>query len=538
MKKLLIFLFAAVLFPICLSAQQQTAYEKKNAELLSQIKAKWGAKSAENVEATATRKGYEQFQTDIAAVNLLYQLESQFGNTKGYSEEELKPFVWYAEEWKKIQHLKTDFDDIRLSIKADFSTWCKKGEFEKEADFAKRLQSQSQTAFDSICLKQIEGRITIIMNKGTWKKELSPYNSEAESFTVSFKINNIISRLNNVNIPIAQAENFKNNFSDLRFEVGAYNWCFVENSLFPTLVTLRNQSEGKKYQFPMSLKNQQEIKIYFKDLGIENQYLKDFVFKYLTAKESAEKIARDAARKQFVTDSIAAREKFVKDSIEVSILNLKLESVFQDYNKKLLAEPYNLNKSVLNNYNKIQLTEIGNLQSVFDSKVSKIESEFSRLKNTFKEERNRELYKNDILFVKGKSTIGVGETELSRGERLFRQGELATRESETEFDSFYMQGKDIYQAEVEKRTILRKLSDNTKFIEAMDFRNEATASFDAGYRYGSLYPASAVIGLDFSKINADREEILTVISESKDKSSLVSGLENINRAISPINTRI
>jgi hypothetical protein len=221
---------------------------------------------------------------------------------------------------------------IRSNIKLAFEEWNLKGEFEKESDFAERLRNNSQTVFDSICISNISIAIGMFLSdkyKHIWEKELSLYNSEKEFFTVLFKINdksNFVSWQNSINIPIAQAENFKNNFSNLRMKIGDYDWCYIKKNLCPTALTLyRKDGYGddakiiESYKLPVNLPNQTEISVPFDELGIANPYLKGYVFKYSTAKAIArEKFVTDsiAKREKFIQDSIVARERFVRDSIQ------------------------------------------------------------------------------------------------------------------------------------------------------------------------------------------------------------------------------
>lgn len=385
-----------------------------------------------------------------------------------------------------------DADIIKKNIKTAFEKWNVKGEFEKEANYIERLKTQSKSAFDSICLKQIKG---IIKNKyadsdnfeggeSEWKKnlylyklekELLPYNSEKEFFTVSFKINGI-SWQSNINVPIAQAENFKNRFSSLSMQTGIYDWCFVGNSLCPTLVMSENQYNDTKYQFPVRLQNQSEITQSFDNLGIDNQYLKGYVFKYSEAKIIAKQ---------------QAREKRRLDSLELATFNNRLDSVFQDYNKQLLTNPYNLKQSVLKSYDKISVTDKDSRQNSFDRKVSDMKSEFNRVKSDFEYARRNEYGKNGKLFA-----------------------------SETEFDSFYTKGESIYQAEVgkrqmevEKKTMLKYFSDNAQAIETMNFQEIANDLAISNYYSVKLHK------FDYSAIRGrlNEEQLVYKIIESKNK---------------------
>jgi hypothetical protein len=158
------------------------------------------------------------------------------------------------------------------------------------------------------------------------------YNSEKESFAVSF--NNVSGRSwkGTMNIPIARAEAFKMNVGNFRKEVEDNNWCFVENFLFPTIVTVyevyeerigatrtlrsvetfsgggrreesRSVPKHKIHSLPVI--NQSDIIFSFDDFGINNPYLKGFVFNYNKALVEA----RAEAERKRIEGEIQRREE-------------------------------------------------------------------------------------------------------------------------------------------------------------------------------------------------------------------------------------
>ena len=87
-----------------------------------------------------------------------------------------------------------------------------------------------------------------------------------------------------INIPIVEAENFKNSWPRLTCIVDDNDWCFVENGLCPTLVIMIDSKDNSKYKFPLSVKNQSEIFYSFDEFEIANPYLNAVVFKYSETK--------------------------------------------------------------------------------------------------------------------------------------------------------------------------------------------------------------------------------------------------------------
>lgn len=428
--------------------------------------------------------GYAMSNTEAQVKKVLTQMKNEYAAAEKLKnatdfrlEKEVKARKEQAEKERKLRaeqeaYAKTDVGSIQKNIKSDFEKWNQKGEFEKEADYAKRLQIQSRTAYDGICLEKIKSKINGFSSY-YWTKELSTYNSENEFFTVSFKINGVEWQ-SKINIPISQAENFKNNYSNLKMKIDDYNWCFVENSLCPTLVTLESERENSKYEFPLTLQNQSEILYYFDDFEIDNSYLKGYIFKFSNAKAIAEQVEKEKQR---------------LDSLELATYNQKLDSIFKDYNRQLLQNTYNLNQKVMTDYNKV--TSKDRREYNFNSSVSSIKSNFERLNNEFNREYENEYRKNGKLFI-GKN----------------------------EFDTFYKQGKDIYPQEIEKRTILNYLTTRAQLVETMNFQKEKKESVGSTLGRGLLGVATGtnVSAKDYTNENEIRRTILSLINESEDKS--------------------
>ncbi len=458
-----------------------------------------------NYAATHSKSQCEKVFTQMG--NEFKQAEKLKNATDFRLEKEAKERKLKLEQEKKLlaeqeAYQKTDVGNIRKNIQSAFEKWNQKGEFEKEVDYAERLKNQSKNAFDEICINQIKAKINDYNNDYNLRKELSTYNSENEFFIVSFQINSVKWQ-NKLNIPISKAEDFKNNFSDLNSEIDEYDWCFVENNLCPTLIILNN--DNSNYKFPLSLTNQSEISISFDDFKIENQYLKGYTFKYSNAKVIAEKVAKEKQR---------------LDSLELVTYNLKLDTIFQNYNQQLLQNPYNIKKMVLSDFNKIgddlkasyyeSLSEVR--QREFKIIKEDIDREFRTMNNSFEKEvkssnpteyckiyfslnpdkkseadkkyleckcnyPNRENY--DFKFITGSLyNCNCRAIEFSKNGKLYA--------SKEEFDSFFDKGESIYLLETEKRATLNYLNVNSQLLQSMNFQK-------------------------------DKNEILTMITESQNK---------------------
>jgi hypothetical protein len=96
-----------------------------------------------------------------------------------------------------------------------------------------------------------------------------------------------------------------------------------------------------------------------------------------------------------------------------------------------------------------------------------------------------------------------------------------------EFEQFYKQGKEIWQAEINNRTakkeeeeIMSFLQSHLNLIKTMDFQKEMSESFGSSLGKGILVVATGVNlpSSDYKKLNQERATILRSINGVKDKS--------------------
>lgn len=391
--------------------------------------------------------------------------EKEIKNKKEQEEQEAN---YKREQEEKSQKLRDSIEKYEKSDRAiiankiisEFKEWNQKGEFEKESDYVERLKNASQITFEAICLNQIKYRI-YLKNSANWNEELSTYDSEGELFKVSFAMNDVEWECE-INIPIAQAQAFKNNWSDLSLRINDYNWCFVENNLCPTLVTMQNNHEKVKFDFLSTLKNQLEILYSFDGLEIENPYLKGYVFKYSEAK-------------------VIEKELIRLDSLDLIMKNKKLDSIFNLYNQKLLLNPYNSSKKIMSKYQKVLKTD-NKREYSFNNSLNSIQSQFEKMSRNFEIELKNQnpseyciiyFYQNpekrteadkkylecrcdfenrtdfDIQFIQGKVyDCNCREKEFQENGSLFLNKE--------EFDNFYNQGHTILIKEIETRILIKE----------------------------------------------------------------------------------
>lgn len=192
-------------------------------------------------------------------------------------------------------------------IKGDFEKWNDRREFEKSADYDKRLQEYSKAVFDSICYSVISSEI----KHNNWEMRLDTYDADKEEFPIICDFgNNIIARIR-YKVPIDMAKEFKQNFNHNEFYGKGQMWealrrCdnFVyvtvpnrpdDNDLCPSTILFsltpyirwdnedRGTVRGDFFHNADSIKvtftsKAKPVAVRFNDLGLDNKYLANYVY--------------------------------------------------------------------------------------------------------------------------------------------------------------------------------------------------------------------------------------------------------------------
>ena len=487
MKKIQI--ICIFIFIICAGNEvlyaQKTVYEKKVLEIKKKYikkimlsKRSWTQKmEAELTYATETEINASFTLAVLSSPNDLQNLKNELKQADKLKtsidiqrDKSAKAKKEIEDKERKISQQKekqdaTDIAIIKKNIGNAFENWNKKGEFEKETDYSQRIKDQSQKAFSKICIEKITEKVREINDEihyanEYFKRELSTYNSESETFNTSFKINSNV-WINKINIPITDAENFKKNWPDLDYKIEDYDWCFINNNLCPTLVTLYNTNN--KYEFPLPLKNQSDITYSFDNFHIDNPYLKGYVFKYSNA-------------------------KIIQQQSSVFYSN-RLDSIFKDYNIKLLQNPFNKNKEVIKDYDKLksEVKKNNNYKSSLENKTSKYNNHNNNFKQKLETQNPKEYCRiyysqNPDKKLEADKTFVIcgGRSSTSREDfdNRFINGNYSSNnclenyyskekiffKNRAEFDSIYNQAKDLHvELEIHKFQVFAIMNSSFKY---------------------------------------------------------------------------
>ena len=381
---------------------------------------------------------------------------------------------------------KTEVGILYKNIKSDFEIWNKKGEFEIESDYELRLQNYSRTFFDSISLSQIKLAIDNVKSM-YWHKELSTYNTEGQYFPVLLKINGVKWQ-SKLKIPLSKAEVFKNAWSDFEFVVDDKDWCFLNNSISPTIVNVHNKQINSQYKFTLPQTNQSEILVAFDKMGIKNNYLSGYIF-------NDKKINEEISKREIERQRI--------DAIDLAFYNNKLDSICRIYNIKLLNNPFNIGKKRLTGLYQVEKAN-KNREETFNHNLELIKSDYERITNRIESDLKSnhpsqycEVYFSmnmdkkaeadkkyiecwcnysersdfDLAFIEGVLVFcNCRKDEYKNNEYLFN--------SEAEFNSFYDQGSAVIKNEIDSRILkkdeevaVNKIISNSSKIKNLDFKD-------------------------------------------------------------------
>lgn len=192
-------------------------------------------------------------------------------------------------------------------IKGDFEKWNDRREFEKSADYDKRLQEYSKAVFDSICYSVISSEIM----DNNWEMRLDTYDADKEEFPIICDFgNNIIARIR-YKVPYDMAKEFKQNFNHNEFygkgqmwealrrcdnfvyvtepDRPEYNYLCPSTILFSLTPYIRwdnrgigtvrgdffHNADSIKVTFTSKAK---PVAVRFNDLGLDNKYLANYVY--------------------------------------------------------------------------------------------------------------------------------------------------------------------------------------------------------------------------------------------------------------------
>ena len=290
MRHKIVLLLLAALFMLPVSMQAQTPYQKR----VNQIKLKYYKLFA---QGSGDRRfdyfGYSDPEVASQGLSLALieyaarhgtaaakRLESQMNaelraatKLKGNAD---KIYEWYS----------TDLGQVYKKVKDGFAKWNEKGEFEKADAAERRLRTQSVNAFDSICHEAV--RDVYNDKKSKCKYQMLNYDSEKERFTAMLSFDDKGVVMGYVDVPIADAKEFKSDMKD-DYRVTVETYWTSNNKIYPD--SLYYSYEGDDRAYPLydvkhckvadKLTLDADCKpltISFDKLGIDNPYLKGHVY--------------------------------------------------------------------------------------------------------------------------------------------------------------------------------------------------------------------------------------------------------------------
>lgn len=305
-------------------------------------------------------------------------------------------------------------------------------------------------------------------------------------------------------------------------------WTFDNKKLLPSLQEVTVQYDKLRLQ----------------DFGYTtfDKYMKGHVFnynKYVSTARQRQAIKDSLARReQEIRDSIAVREKEIQDSIDYFVYTDRLDSLVNDINSRLTKEKYNLFGFQIVNHETIDKR---NPMISYQAAVTKLQTErneqkkqlqsvhdeiFNQNKDIFGSAENFDKYycqgidlfidsllsivnyklatnKYNInkYMVVSHRTIGnnndvrafqtlateitterkrIGDQIMSERSKIWSQNKDVFGDNTNEFDKYYCQGIDYFNANIEYLRILKYVESNTNHIAAIDFKKHKFSSVLTG----------------------------------------------------------
>lgn len=345
-----------------------TPYQKKQFELTK----KWylyltgsNFSMAEDVVWSVLMEGNSLSEIYLAAAMLEYssthstaQCQATFSKMKNDFEaaEKLKNSVDIKRErelaikrkveQEKAEFMKTDLYKLETEIRKQFSSWSAKDEFEKVSVYDDRLKRFSKTQFNNICINVISAKIK--EKSQYFKLQEKSYDSEKELFYITTSLGNIKST-DTIHISIEDAPTYKNSS---RLTTEENDWGMSKNDLYPIVYTLNGHVINV-----INVPDKNTISIPFDDLQLDNPYLKGYVFRFSNISEIISEI---------------------KES-ELSLLNNDIDSLFNEYNRILSTNIFNINKMKLNVPNHITEAEYEIRKIEYEKKIKALTKNYTNI---------------------------------------------------------------------------------------------------------------------------------------------------------------
>jgi len=345
-------------------------------------------------------------------------------------------------------------------VEKKLETWKKKGTFEKTTDWQKRLNDSTEIKKTEIIESAADeyARALNVLQPGYYDNP--------------FRLNDL--------------------FYNTKGQYDSDKEVLVVNTFWGNIPIPIPLDKAKNWQ---NIQNVNALKAHFFIQNDQLALLSLSTYDETYTWENPSQLAQIARNKMLELEQKKKLELERMDSLELATYNQKLDSIFNNCNTKLLQNPYNLSKKLIIDYQKV--TGKNDRKYNYDKSVSSIKYSYERITDDIIQEYENEYSKNGNLF-----------------------------ESKIEFDTFYKKGKGDYlweverkKSEVERKKIFNYLTSNFQFIESMDFQKEKKESVAStmGKVFLGIATNTFTTYMDYTSVNEIRKNILSVISDSQNK---------------------
>lgn len=320
---------------VSVSAQSKTPYERKKEELAIRVYKKLGvrqeqinsAKDLGDIERLAiafnllekirTIEGQailEEYMVDLKkAEKLKNSIDLYREKERRIVEERRKDSLNKVQlEKKRLEMIKnSDSSFLYTQIRRKIYDWYKKGEFEKNSEFLLRIEQNSKEKYLDICYEEVMSRVQI-RKSNLINFELEKYQSETEMFGVLLEIDSLKWR-DSISVPIKEAKEFRDNFSNLNSVLDDYTWCFYKKNLWPLSFSLVNEYNGISYGFTVPIVNPQNIVFRANEFELGDiSFDSSFVFVFSDIARHKTEVAKRLSRQEYEINASIGKVKVVR----------------------------------------------------------------------------------------------------------------------------------------------------------------------------------------------------------------------------------
>jgi hypothetical protein len=282
------------------------------------------------------------------------------------------------EEQRKRNYQNSDFVEVGNEIKAHFEKWAQKGEFEKTSEYENRIINESSNQFNNICFKELNERIgpNFTEKENSYSSDcqwldikLKNYDADKELYYISIAEgygNDDDELIGTLKLSSAEAQIFKNTFSNCEKVVDLKDWTLYNYNLRPSKIIFLSKNENSevakttRYTVQFAIKDERPLIYSANELKINILNLPQISFNYVTQapiiieKIKQKKLEEELAEHKKLEEDKKSNQEKRFNSLLMDAENIMYANKFKDKKPKEISK-VDLIEFSLYNSKKIEL---------------------------------------------------------------------------------------------------------------------------------------------------------------------------------------